>query len=510
MEWFYSRKRTKSINFGQQSHLPRRRLIPHNRPTTMTHSTDVSSAKYLGILFLSTLLVSVSGFCPSTSLPDLTNRVASCMVVEQHAHCWGCSNCNRNSKRSNNVFYVTRSDDIDLPTVTTTTAATATRAPPRTGLAQQILDWALTSPVWKLVLVPQARANIVKTAEANQIPWTKTKAWIQNQMMLVHNDDHDVETDITEVPDYYKRAFHAYEMGNLSWEAAYEVEIASCAVGARNFPQYGSKGEDAFRGAFTSALLEAGAHIPVGSTDGDHGNQPIRIADFGCGTGMSTRRLAQNFPQADAIIGIDLSPFFIAVGKRLLELAPLSFHDGGPWVSTIQPDKRIEYIVGDVSASLTRVPQLQDESVDVVNVQFVLHELPPDVAQNVVDEACRVLTPKGQLWICEMDFESPAYAAQRSNPLLFSLIRSTEPYLDVYAESISSLFAYVQGKFERVKVVPATGRHFALVATNPVKGVVNAGRTMLGTMEDVRFDEDGNYRVEDTHLKVWESRQNDV
>jgi hypothetical protein len=39
------------------------------------------------------------------------------------------------------------------------------RAPPRTGLAQKLLNVALKSPLWKYVLVPQARQTMVKTAE---------------------------------------------------------------------------------------------------------------------------------------------------------------------------------------------------------------------------------------------------------------------------------------------------------------------------------------------------------
>jgi hypothetical protein len=82
------------------------------------------------------------------------------------------------------------------------------------------------------------------------------------------------------------------------------------------------------------------------------------------------------------------------------------------------------------------------------------------------------------------------------------LIRSTEPYLDDYAESISDLFEYIRTKFQHVKVVPATGRHFALVAT---KG--DSEFEGPSTMEDLRFDDKGDYRVEDTHLQVWESKQ---
>ena len=169
-------------------------------------------------------------------------------------------------------------------------------------------------------------------------------------------------------------------------------------------------------------------------------------------------------------------------------------------MSSISNDDRIEYIVGDAADT-----KLESESFDVVNLQFVLHELPSEVSLQIVDEAMRLLKPGcGQLWICEMDFESPAYAEQRANALLFSLIRSTEPYLDVYAESISDLFRYIQSKSGSVVVVPATGRHYALVATKNKQEEEMKGKEFV----DLRFDENGDYRVEDTHLKAfWESKE---
>jgi ubiquinone/menaquinone biosynthesis C-methylase UbiE len=322
---------------------------------------------------------------------------------------------------------------------------------------------------------------MAKTAEANGIPWKDAKHWLQSNVETLPSFEN------YSVPEYYQRPFHAYEEGNMCWEAALEVEIASSSVGARNFPQYGSKGEDGFRGAFESALEEGGAIVPP----------KARMLDMGCGTGMSTRRLAKNFPLAATIQGVDLSPYFTEIGRQLLKLEPTSFLEGGPWVSTIQNDDRIEYVAGDAANT-----GLDSGTFDVVNIQFVLHELPPEAALGVVDEALRLLKPEGQLWICEMDFEAPAYAEQRANALLFSLIRSTEPYLDDYAESISDLFRYVQSKSQSVTIVPATGRHYALIATKGTS-VANSG----GTMMDLRFNEDGAYRVEDTHLKAWESKQ---
>ena len=45
----------------------------------------------------------------------------------------------------------------------------AMTAPPAFG--RMLLDAALKSPLYKLLLVPQARSTMVKTAEANGVPW---------------------------------------------------------------------------------------------------------------------------------------------------------------------------------------------------------------------------------------------------------------------------------------------------------------------------------------------------
>jgi ubiquinone/menaquinone biosynthesis C-methylase UbiE len=355
---------------------------------------------------------------------------------------------------------------------------------PRTGLLHAILNLALKSPLWEHVLVPQARQKMMDTASSNGIPWMECKEWIQKSF-----DDWstDVEFDTSHIPTYYQQPFHAYPNGNLCWDAAWEAEIASASVGARNFPAFGSKGEEAFRDSFQVCLTQLGASVPNG--DG------ALLVDLGCGTGMSTRRLAQQYPHASKILGLDLSPYFCEVGRRLLALQPKSIDNGGAWVNSITPDERISYQVA--AAEATGLP---DASVDIVNLQFVAHELPAAVTLAIIHEAHRILKPNGQFWFCEMDFETPAYAAQRANPLLFSLIRATEPYLDDYADHSQDYRDLLLRLFTTTKIGAATGRHFAIVAT---KGETAAGEH---TLEDLRFDENGVYTVEDTHLKVWENK----
>lgn len=374
----------------------------------------------------------------------------------------------KSTHRQRPFFLANQADTLDAST-------TEAKSSPRTGPAQWLLDIVLGSPLWKLVLVPQARQKMVDTAAENGITWQAHKEWLASQDGPWREN---ISYDSKKIPDYYKKEFHAYiPDGNLCWDAALEAEIAAAAVGARNFPKYGRQGEAAFRDSFGVALDEAGAVCKDGAT----------VVDLGCGTGMSTRWLAKKYPQAKSFLGIDMSEYFVQVGRRLLELQP----DEDSWVSNIDPDSRIKYRQGN-SASTS----LADDSVDVVVLQFVAHELPHEVTIDIIREAARILKPSGQFWFCEMDFEAPAYAAQRSNALLFSLIRSTEPYLDEYADHALEIRKVLAENFSSVTMTAATGRHFSVVATN----ADNSG------FSDMRFDDEGNYRVEDTHLKVFQNK----
>jgi len=136
--------------------------------------------------------------------------------------------------------------------------------------------------------------------------------------------------------------------------------------------------------------------------------------------------------------------------------------------------------------------------------------LPVSAAKQVILEAHHILQPGGQLWISEMDFQSPAHKAQRENAILFSLLRETAPYLlDDYADGMPEVRNFIAETFEVVKITAATGRHYALLAEKSMgkDDIANRGSKQQALIEDNRFREDGSYAIEDTHLKPWESKE---
>ena len=124
--------------------------------------------------------------------------------------------------------------------------------------AFDLMSAVLKSPIYKNLLVPASRNMMINTAKENGVPWADAVAWIRGATDWELDEDADVA-----VPAYYRQPFHAYEPGNLCWEAAWEAEVAGRAVGARNYPAFGAEGEEAFRGAFDDALVAAGAREPA-------------------------------------------------------------------------------------------------------------------------------------------------------------------------------------------------------------------------------------------------------
>lgn len=343
----------------------------------------------------------------------------------------------------------------------------------QSDLVGAIMETPLYTPI-----VNTARSTIVRSAESIGVDWRKkvkqvlaSSDW-KNDVVVVEEENASLVA-----PSYYVKRFHGYLEGNLCLESAIEQELAGKAIGARNFPGSGAQGEELLRSSFETQFAALNGMLSSMM------DRNVVVVDMGCGTGTSTRRLARQFPKAAQIIGLDLSPYMIAVGRFLQDRVPKGAID---WVEGIAADDRISLKCADITQT-----GLSDGSVDVVALSFVLHELPATAAQEVLKEAYRVLKPGGVFLIAEMDPTTPGYRKLRANPLLFSVIRSTEPYLDEYFDMVApNLPSMLQQEgFPVVRIGAATGRHFAMVAMKP--GVV-----------DVR-PSSSERLASDQHLPTW-------
>ncbi|CAN0269063.1 unnamed protein product [Ectocarpus fasciculatus] len=195
------------------------------------------------------------------------------------------------------------------------------------------------------------------------------------------------------------------------------------------------------------------------------------VVDLGCGSGTSTRYLAEQFPSAGKVVGVDLSPYMLLTGRFMQQ-------------EDESADPRVELEYGDAAST-----GLEDNSASLVSLSLVVHELSTEGRRSILAEAFRILRPGGSVSIMEMDPSAPGYIKLRKNPMLFSILRSTEPYLDVYFSEAGNIDAELQeAGFTTVRKSGVTGRHMAVVG---VKG---------GTF-DLRADFKQREK-DDTHLQT--------
>jgi hypothetical protein len=87
-----------------------------------------------------------------------------------------------------------------------------------------------TKPIYRL-MQGQARRVLINTAEKNGIPWR------ENYQALENSTVKDLLASVTNpeiaYPDYYQVPFHAYDQGNLCWEAAFEAASATNSMALR-------------------------------------------------------------------------------------------------------------------------------------------------------------------------------------------------------------------------------------------------------------------------------------
>ena len=250
----------------------------------------------------------------------------------------------------------------------------------------------------------QARRLIIRTAERNGIPWRARRRELQQaaEPLLAAST-----TDGLTPPAYYLSRFHAYEQGNLCWQAAAEAEQATEAMALRVWP------EEQLTPAEAQVRLRDAIHAVA---------EPLlpasidRVVDLGCSVGVSTQALARwlndraaaNAVLPPTLIGLDLSPEMLSVARV----------------------RDPQGLVHDWRHAAAEATGLAAGSVDLVSLQFVCHELPQAATRAVLAEAARLLRPGGVLLMVDQDPGSSVL--QRLPAPVATLLKSTEPFIEQY------------------------------------------------------------------------------
>jgi ubiquinone/menaquinone biosynthesis C-methylase UbiE len=286
----------------------------------------------------------------------------------------------------------------------------------------------------------QARTMMIKRAESIGVFWRQEVQALRSRQSTVDFSPSweaelaQLQTPGLAYPDYYLTSFHAYEQGNMSWEAAMEVESAAHAVHARLFPEAGAKGDAMLRQSYHAIVQQ---QVP---------SSPTAILDIGCGVGMSTFALEALYPQAQ-ITGVDLSPYFLAIAQ---------YRASQPASQPPRPRSTLSW--RHAAAEATGLP---DASFDLVSAHLVFHELPQSAAKAILQEARRLLRPGGHLAIMDMNPQSEIY--KKLPPYVLTLLKSTEPYLDEYF-ALDLPQAIAEAGFTVPTVTCNSARHRTVIA----------------------------------------------
>jgi ubiquinone/menaquinone biosynthesis C-methylase UbiE len=291
-----------------------------------------------------------------------------------------------------------------------------------------------TKPIYKL-MKQQARKVLIKTAEKNGVPWRKNyealkSSGVTQQLPKMTNPD-------VVYPDYYQVPFHAYTDGNLCWDAAFETESATYSMALRVWPEENLTWEVAharLRGSFHEVLAT-------------YGTQEVRdILDIGCSVGVSTLALHRYYQQKQShpvrTVGLDLSPYMLTVACNRDVNGEIA-----QWIHAQAED--------------TKLP---DNSFDVVTLQFVAHELPSHATKAIFAEVLRLLRPGGAIAL--VDNNPKSQVIQNLPPVLFTLMKSTEPWSDDYYTFDIEAALQAVG-FAPPVTVASDPRHRTIVARKP-------------------------------------------
>ena len=293
------------------------------------------------------------------------------------------------------------------------------------GLASRFVNGVLAIKPLANLAKHQARQMMIKRAQKIGVNWLEEVQTLQSR---------DWQTDLAKVqnpklsyPEYYLRPFHAYEKGDLCWEAALEAEVAAHTVHATIWPGAGAQGDAKLRQSYHDILKR------------QISNEPQDILDLGCSVGMSTFALQKVYPHAK-ITGLDLSPYFLAVAQYRSQQRHATIN----WIH-----------------ALAESTGLSDASFDLISIFLVCHELPQAATRQIFAEARRLLRPGGHLAIMDMNPKSEVH--KKMPPYILTLLKSTEPYLDEYF-SLDIEQVLIEAGFNAPTITANSPRHRTVIA----------------------------------------------
>ncbi len=203
--------------------------------------------------------------------------------------------------------------------------------------------------------------------EAPWLEWARKYPWVWLDMPSTWNrrkkrKTRDLPKDIDRdsYPDYYLQNFHHQTDGYLSEHSAelYDIQV-----------------EILFNGTADSMRRRIISPLKKGLEKFNHRNsRKLRVLDVATGTGRSLQQIRSALPEIE-LFGMDLSGSYLKQASKYL---------------SARKGKMVELSKGNAEKL-----SFQSNTLQGVTCVFLLHELPPQARQNVINDCLRVLEPGG-------------------------------------------------------------------------------------------------------------------
>jgi len=243
--------------------------------------------------------------------------------------------------------------------------------PPQMLMDLQAANAALMEIDWE-----EAEQGLYPTSLLFDAPWLDWAArypmvWLDmpstwNRRSERNVTDLPAEVESENYPDYYLQNFHHQTDGYLSDHSAslYDLQVEILFNGTA----------DPMRRRVIKPLVQGLRAF------GERPASQLRVLDVATGTGRTLRQVRAALPQAQ-LVGLDLSSAYLRQANR--------------WLSQL-PDELPQLVQGNGE----RMP-FATGSMQGVTCVFLLHELPGEARQNVINECFRVLEPGGVLVLAD-------------------------------------------------------------------------------------------------------------
>jgi len=241
---------------------------------------------------------------------------------------------------------------------------------------QMVTDWqaghqALMDTDWE-----EAQNGLYPTSLLFDAPWLDwasrypmvwldmPSTWNRRKERQVNDLPNDVQSE--NYPDYYLQNFHHQTDGYLSDHSAslYDLQVEILFNGTA----------DPMRRRVIKPLAQGLRHF------GSRSSGQLRVLDVATGTGRTLRQLRAALPQTQ-LVGLDLSSAYLRQANR--------------WLSQL-PSELPQLVQGNAEALPFATGSMQG-----VTCVFLMHELPADARQNVLEECFRVLEPGGVMVLAD-------------------------------------------------------------------------------------------------------------